>query len=122
MNITIYSFGFKHGHVKADLVYDVRFLPNPYWVEELKSFTGKEARIAEYVLGNETGQKFLDLLEPLLEFLFSEHQKKGREEVHIAIGCTGGKHRSVAVVEHLRKALGEEFANLEVYHRDIGKE
>lgn len=122
MKITVYSFGFKHGHVKADLVYDVRFLPNPYWVAELKPFTGREARIADYVLKNESGLKFLELLEPLLVFLLTEHEKKGREEVHVAIGCTGGKHRSVAVVEHLRSTLSGEFSRLEVYHRDIDKE
>lgn len=122
MEITVYSFGFKHGHANADLVYDVRFLPNPYWVEELKPYTGQETRIADYVLNNESGQKFLGLLEPLLVFLLAEHEKKGREEVHLAIGCTGGKHRSVAVVEHLRSALGEAFTNLVVYHRDIEKD
>ena len=122
MKIRIYSFGFKHGPAEADLVYDVRFLPNPYWVEELKPFTGKEARIADYVLNNETGAEFISLLKPLLVFLLREHAKKGREEVRVAIGCTGGRHRSVAVVEYLQSVLGREFTDLEVDHRDIARE
>lgn len=122
MKVTVYSFGFKHGHAEADLVYDVRFLPNPHWVEELNPFTGQDVRVADYVLNNESGLDFLRLLEPFLGFLLAEHAKKGREEVQVAIGCTGGRHRSVAVVEHLRTALWEAYPNLDVFHRDIDKD
>lgn len=122
MNITLYSFGFKHGHPQADLVWDVRFLPNPFWVPALKPHTGKEAHVAHYVLGNESGSRFLSLLEPLLVFLFNEYAAGGRETVTLAVGCTGGKHRSVAVVEHLYALFVEKGLNPEIYHRDIDKE
>ena len=122
MLITLYSFGYKHGYPQADLVWDVRFLPNPYWVAELKPFTGKEPQVARYVLENETGTRFLALLEPLLGFLLDEYAGRGREAVTLAVGCTGGKHRSVALVEHLRFFLEGKGLRPQVYHRDIDKE
>ena len=122
MNITLSSFGFKHGHPQADLVWDVRFLPNPFWVPDLKPHTGKEAGVASYVLDNESGNRFLALLEPLLIFLLDEYAARGRESVTLAVGCTGGKHRSVAVVEHLRFFLEEQGLQPAVSHRDIDKE
>jgi RNase adaptor protein for sRNA GlmZ degradation len=122
VNITLYSFGFKHGHPQADLVWDVRFLPNPFWVAELKPYTGKVAEVARYVLENESGTRFLALLEPLLAFLVDEYGARGRESVTVAVGCTGGKHRSVAVVEHLRLYLATKGLKPLVFHRDIDKE
>ncbi len=122
VNITLYSFGFKHGHPQADLVWDVRFLPNPYWVPALKPHTGQEAEVARYVLENESGTRFLGLLEPLLVFLLDEYAARGRESVTLAVGCTGGKHRSVAVVEHLRSFLEKKGLQPAVSHRDIDKE
>ncbi len=122
MNITLFSFGFKHGYAQADLVWDVRFLPNPHWVPELQVHTGKDAQVARYVLENEAGTRFLTLLEPLLAFLFDEYTAHGREDITLAVGCTGGKHRSVAVVEHLVALLQDRGFMPQVYHRDIGKE
>jgi UPF0042 nucleotide-binding protein len=122
LNITLYSFGFKHGYPQADLVWDVRFLPNPHWVPELKSHTGQEPQVANYVLKNETGVQFLALLEPLLGFLFDEYAARDRETVTLAVGCTGGRHRSVALVEHLRVLLEGKGLAPQVYHRDIDKE
>lgn len=122
MNITLYSFGYKHGRPEADLVWDVRFLPNPFWVPELKPQTGREEVIARYVLENETGSRFLALLEPLLAFLLDEFAARSRETVTLAVGCTGGKHRSVAVVEHLRGFLENKGLQPQVYHRDVDKE
>lgn len=122
MNIILYSFGFKHGDPRADLVWDVRFLPNPFWVPELKSYTGKEEAVARYVLDNETAARFLVLLEPLLSFLVDEYAARERESVTLAVGCTGGKHRSVAVVEHLRAFLAQRGLETQVSHRDIDKE
>jgi RNase adaptor protein for sRNA GlmZ degradation len=122
VNITLYSFGFKHGHPQADLVWDVRFLPNPFWVPALKPHTGKEAEVARYVLENESGSRFLALLEPLLLFLLDEYAAGGRESVTLAVGCTGGKHRSVAVVEHLRFFFAKKGLQPAVSHRDIDKE
>lgn len=122
MKISLYSFGFKHGHAQADLVWDVRFLPNPFWVPELKPFTGKESQVASYVLNNQSASRFLALLEPLLTFLLDEYDARGRESVTLAVGCTGGKHRSVAVVEWLRAWLGQQGRPAETYHRDIDKD
>ena len=122
VNVTLFSFGFKHGYPQADLVWDVRFLPNPHWVPELKAHTGREPQVARYVLENETGIRFLALLEPLLIFLCDEYTAQGREAVTLAVGCTGGKHRSVALIEHLRAFLHNRNVTLQVYHRDIEKE
>ena len=122
VNVTLFSFGFKHGYPQADLVWDVRFLPNPHWVLELKAHTGREPEVARYVLENESATRFLALLKPLLIFLFDEYTAQGREAVTLAVGCTGGKHRSVALIEHLRAFLQNKNVTLQVYHRDIEKE
>ncbi len=122
MNVTLFSFGFKHGYPQADLVWDVRFLPNPHWVPELKAHTGRDAQVARYVLENDAGTRFLALLEPLLIFLFEEYTAQGREAVTLAVGCTGGRHRSVSLVEHLQIFLQNRDITVQVYHRDIEKE
>ncbi len=122
MNIILYSFGFKHGNPQADLAWDVRFLPNPYWVDTLKPHTGKEQVVSSYVLDNDTAARFLSMLEPLLLFLLEQYSATGREEVTLAVGCTGGRHRSVAVVEHLRAVLEDNGLRPRVYHRDIEKD
>ena len=122
MNIILFSFGFKHGHPQADLVWDVRFLPNPYWVPELRAHSGLEEPVARYALANDSGERFFALLSPLLSFLLDEYGARGRESLVLAVGCTGGKHRSVAVVERLRQFLAEKGFRPEVCHRDIDKE
>jgi len=122
MKIVLFSFGFKHGYPEADLVWDVRFLPNPYWEPELRPRTGLEAEVAAYVLANGTGERFLALLEPMLLFTLDQHAGRGRESLTLALGCTGGRHRSVAVVEHLRTMLTTKGYCPEVDHRDIDKE
>lgn len=122
MKITLASFGFKHGYLAADLVWDVRFLPNPYWVPELKLLTGQEKAVARYALDNDSGQRFLALVEPLLLFLIEEYADRERDSLVVAVGCTGGKHRSVAVVERLRTILEAHGQDLVVEHRDIDKE
>lgn len=122
MDITLLSFGFKHGQPQADLLWDVRFLPNPYWVPELRPYPGTEAKVAHYVLAHAAGERFLALLEPLLAFLLEEYAAKGRETLIVAVGCTGGRHRSVAVVERLRAVLEARRMRPRVAHRDIGKE
>lgn len=121
MNLTLFSFGHKHGPpIDADLVLDARLLPNPYWVAELKEFPGTEPRIAAYVLDNDTGREFLSLLLPFLRFCLATAQKNGKESLTIAIGCTGGRHRSVAVVEELARQLAAE-ADLTISHRDLAR-
>ena len=124
MKITLFSFGFKHGYPEANIVWDVRFLPNPYWEEHLREHTGLEERISAYALDNATGQEFIEHLASLLSFTVSKHKAGGREELRCAIGCTGGRHRSVAVTEYLRNVLAECLDSedeLIVYHRDIKK-
>jgi UPF0042 nucleotide-binding protein len=124
VKITLFSFGFKHGYPEADMVLDVRFLPNPYWDLQLRNHTGREKTVAAYVLNNEIGQQFLAHLEPLVAFTVSSHKQAGRKELCYAVGCTGGRHRSVAVTEHLRAFLSayiDSEDDLAVYHRDIDK-
>jgi UPF0042 nucleotide-binding protein len=121
MKISLFSFGFKHGRPDADTVLDVRFLPNPYWVPELKEHTGLEQPVAVYVLGSAAGRAFIKQLEPFLVFLVQSHRQAGRKDFACAIGCTGGRHRSVAVTEYLRQMLAEEGDELAVFHRDIDR-
>ncbi len=120
--VSLFSFGYKHGSPEADLVWDVRFLPNPYWVTGLKDRSGLEDDVAAYALDNETGREFFVLLEPLLLFLVRRHAGGKRPQLRIGIGCTGGRHRSVAVVEYLKKFLDGSGCNLNVFHRDIEKQ
>ena len=122
MRITLVSFGFKHGPEPAEFVWDVRFLPNPHWVADLRPHTGREERVADYVLKSDSGVRFLELFEPLLDFLLGSLAAAGREAVTVAIGCTGGQHRSVALVEHLGAVLHAQGYTPEVHHRDIDKE
>ena len=122
MKVILHSFGFKHGYPEAEVVWDVRFLPNPYWVEELRSSSGLEQPVADYVLNNPTGRDFLEHLTPLLSFLLESHRAAGRREITLAVGCTGGRHRSVAVTDYLQKILARSEFELNVYHRDITRE
>lgn len=122
--ITILSFGFKYGIPSdADLVFDVRFLPNPYYEEELRMKTGEDKAVRDYVMQNSTGTIFLNKLYDMLDFLIPGYVLEGKNQLVIAIGCTGGKHRSVtiakAVYERLKKH--EEFG-LKIEHRDIDKD
>jgi len=120
--VNLISFGFKHGPpAETDTIWDVRFLANPYFVPELKPFTGLDERVAQYVLENETSRRFFALLEPMLEFLIPQYRKEGKAQLTIGIGCTGGKHRSVAVVEMLKQFLSRQNVKLFVDHRDIDK-
>ncbi|XOF34432.1 MAG: hypothetical protein ACL93V_03810 [Candidatus Electrothrix sp. YB6] len=124
MKLTLFSFGFKHGCPQANMIWDVRFLPNPYWDAQLREHSGLEEPVAAYVLSNEIGWQFLQHFEPLVAFTVHRHQQAGREELRFAVGCTGGRHRSVAVIEHLRHFLSEYLDSGDesaVYHRDIDK-
>ena len=124
MKLTLFSFGFKHGYPEANIVWDVRFLPNPYWEEHLRDHTGLEPQVADYVLNNPTGREFSEHLARLLSLTVRRHKAGGREELRCAIGCTGGRHRSVAVTEYLCNILSQCLENedeLTVYHRDIEK-
>lgn len=122
MQITIFSFGFKHGLPEADTAWDMRFLPNPYYIPELKEYSGLDSRVSDYVLENTVARDFLKLFEPLLFSYIDNHSTAGRDTISLAVGCTGGKHRSVAVSEYLRRMLNNRQLELHVYHRDIDKE
>jgi RNase adaptor protein for sRNA GlmZ degradation len=123
LHITLFSFGFKYGMPQnVNLLWDVRFLPNPYWVEALRPWTGVDPAVADYVLKNPVGRQFLLLLEPLLLFLVEKNSAADRQNLDIAVGCTGGRHRSVAVVEALREILQKQSLVLTVFHRDREKD
>jgi UPF0042 nucleotide-binding protein len=120
--LTLMSFGFKHGlPPELDLCFDVRFLPNPYFIEDLRPQTGKDAPVRDYVLGQEDAQQFLDKAQDMAEFLLPRYAQEGKSYVTLAIGCTGGKHRSVALTEALAKRLEGEERPVRVVHRDVGK-
>ncbi len=121
--VTLTSFGFKHGvPPDVDLVWDVRFLPNPYFEQDLRNRTGKDPEVAAFALSGKTGEEFFNHLQPLLNFLIPQYQQGGKVSLTIGIGCTGGKHRSVAVTERLGQIIGDFKVDLHVSHRDIGKE
>lgn len=121
--VHLISFGFKHGlpgHV--NFLFDVRFLPNPYYVDGLRDQTGLDRDAASYALANHKGQEFIALLKQILNFLIPQYQQDGKEALTIAIGCTGGKHRSVAVVEEIKRSLNMQGKTMQVTHRDMGRE
>ena len=109
MSVTVTSFGFKYGlPLEADLVFDVRFLPNPFYVEELRPQTGLDKGVADYVFANPTAQELMEHLRRLMDFLLPHFVEEGKSALVIAVGCTGGRHRSVAVTH----ALGEYIQGL----------
>ncbi len=120
--VTVLSFGFKYGlPLHADLVFDVRFLPNPYFVTELRKKTGENQEVADYVLSSELALKFVDLVTELLKFSLPQYRREGKAYLTVAIGCTGGRHRSVALAIELEKRLNgfEESYPVLLRHRDI---
>lgn len=122
MNINIVSFGFKHGIPNdADFVLDVRCLPNPYWVESLREKTGLDQEVYDYVFSFDDAQKLLNKTISLLDFLNPLYIKEGKSQIVIAIGCTGGNHRSVAIAEALKKHFVKHWDNVSVNHRDINR-
>ncbi len=122
MAINVVSFGFKHGIPgDVDLVFDLRFLPNPHWVETLRPFTGRDEPVRDYVLSNPDAQEFLAKLEDMLLFLIPRYVTEGKSYLSIAIGCTGGQHRSVALSEELTTFLLGHDYSVNVRHRDIEK-
>lgn len=117
--ISVVSFGFKHGILlDADLVFDVRFLPNPYYIEELKKSSGLNTDIKDYVFGFDEANEFLDKLVDMVEFLIPKYSKEGKTNLVIGIGCTGGKHRSVAIAQALTTRLEGNGEKVYVSHRD----
>jgi RNase adapter protein RapZ len=122
MNVFLTSFGYKYGIPHdTDMILDVRFLPNPYFVSELRAHDGLETEVEEYVLKNEETRTFLDRLYSLLEFALPLYEREGKSSLTLALGCTGGRHRSVVLVEELHKRLGRGKFRIHVKHRDLDK-
>jgi len=122
MSVRIVSFGFKYGPpVDADVVLDVRFLDNPHFVPALRPLPGTDARVMTYVLGNEETQSFLDHATKLLAFSIPKYEREGKSYLTIAIGCTGGRHRSVVIAHELGRVLQEQNRNVTVYDRDLSR-
>ena len=121
--ITIQSFGFKYGiPTDSDLVFDVRFLPNPFYIQELKELTGNDEPVSSYVMQFEESQTFLQKLVDMVEFLIPLYIKEGKNNLVISIGCTGGKHRSVTLANALYAALGQDKHTMLLQHHDIEKD
>ena len=122
--ITVMSFGFKYGIPQdADLAFDVRFLPNPYYIEGLREKTGNDPEVQDYVMDNDKGRIFLEKLKDMVGFLIPNYILEGKNQLVIAIGCTGGKHRSVTLANALYQILEkEESYGVRIEHRDIGKD
>ncbi len=120
MQIAVTSFGYKHGlPLDVDLVMDVRFLPNPHWIDELRPLTGLDAAVRDFVLGQELTRQFLDRFEHLLDLLLPSYMAEGKSYLSLAIGCTGGRHRSVALAEELATWLRSHGHRPRVTHRDL---
>ncbi len=122
LNVNVQSFGFKHGiPLEADLVFDVRFMPNPYYVEELKHKTGLDRAVQDFVFSFQQTNDFLKQLEAMLSFLLPLYAEEGKSVLVVAIGCTGGHHRSVAIAHEIANAIAKEGYQVTENHRDISR-
>lgn len=120
--VSLESFGYRYGlPLAADLVFDVRFLPNPHYIDDLRPLTGLDSKVREYVLTQPMCRDFRRYLNPLLEFLIPHYRKEGKSYLTVAIGCTGGRHRSVSIVEDLYRNFPDSDAVLRINHRDIDR-
>jgi RNase adapter protein RapZ len=123
LKVTVTSFGFKYGiPVDADFVADMRFLPNPFWVAELRPQTGKDPAVAEFVTGRPDAEAFLEQYLPVLETAAAGYLREGKRFMTVAVGCTGGKHRSVAMTEEITRRLRDREYDARAEHRDLGRE
>ena len=123
LRATVVSFGFKYGlPVDADLVVDVRFLPNPYWIPELREQTGMDSEVRDYVLAQQDAERFLDGYAGILDIIGAGYRRESKRYLTLAVGCTGGKHRSVVMSEQLAERLRATGIRATVVHRDLGRE
>ena len=123
LKVSIVSFGYKFGlPVDADMVADCRFLPNPHWISELAPLTGRDRPVVDYVLGQPGAADFLDAFARAVQIALAGYDKSGRHYVLLAVGCTGGKHRSVAMADALAERLSSAWPGIQVTHRDLGRE
>lgn len=123
LRIAVVSFGFKYGvPLDADLMFDMRFLPNPFWIPELRPYSGLDPAVSDYVLGRPGAGDFLERVIDLLEVMVGGYLSEGRRYITVAIGCTGGKHRSVAIATELASRIGTDEVKALTFHRDLGRE
>ncbi|MGL4873945.1 MAG: RNase adapter RapZ [Clostridium sp.] len=123
LSITVLSFGFKYGiPVDSDLVFDVRFIPNPFYIPELKAFSGNDEPVREYVLKQEETIGFIEKLDDMIKYLIPKYTKEGKRQLIISVGCTGGRHRSVAIANKLYEVLESEGYKAGVEHRDVSED
>lgn len=123
LRLAVLSFGFKYGvPLDADFVFDMRFLPNPFWVPELRPYTGRETQVADFVLSQPGAQEFIDGVDTLMDPVIAGYLRENRRYVTLAVGCTGGKHRSVAIAEAVAARLSSDEVTTFVVHRDLGQE
>jgi RNase adapter protein RapZ len=124
--VTVLSFGYKYGlPMDSDLVVDVRFLPNPFWIPELREYTGRDEVVRDYVLSQEGAEEFITRYLELLRIVGAGYRREGKRYLTVSVGCTGGKHRSVVISEELARRLAEadpEHIAVSVAHRDLGRE
>jgi UPF0042 nucleotide-binding protein len=122
LQVNVVSFGYKHGvPIDVDMVFDGRFLPNPHWVDELRPLTGRDEPVRDYVLGQPEARDFLDRLDHLFELLVPAFVREGKSYLRIAVGCTGGRHRSVVIAEELARSLRDHGLDPTVLHRDVDR-
>ena len=122
LQVTVESFGFKHGlPLDADIVMDLRFLPNPHWEDDLRPLTGHDPKVRDYVLETAVGSAFIDRFDDLLASLVPQYQAEGRTYLSVALGCTGGRHRSVAAAEELAARLRQRGVPVRTSHRDVSR-
>ncbi|WP_219416454.1 RNase adapter RapZ [Pseudonocardia nigra] len=122
--VTLLSFGYKYGlPMDSDLVVDVRFLPNPFWIPELRDFTGRDEPVRDYVLSQDGAEEFIGRYLDLLRLVGAGYRREGKRYLTVSVGCTGGKHRSVAISEEIgRRLAGSDGVTVNVMHRDLGRE
>ena len=122
LQVSVVSFGYKHGvPIDVDMVFDGRFLPNPHWVDDLRPLTGRDEPVRDYVLSQPEAREFLDRLEHLFELLVPAFVREGKSYLRIAVGCTGGRHRSVVIAEELARSLRGHDLDPTVLHRDVDR-
>ncbi len=122
MHVILTSFGYKYGvPTDADLVIDVRFLPNPFFINKLRDLSGNDSAVCDYVMNNEAAAKFQDKFFDLIAFLTPLYEQEGKSYLTICVGCTGGRHRSIAVANRLQRFLWEKGYQVQIIHRDLGK-
>jgi RNase adapter protein RapZ len=123
LTVTLVSFGFKHSiPYDADLVFDVRFLPNPHFVDRLRALDGREPAVADYIFAQPETRELMERLRDLIRFLLPLYRREGKSYLTVAVGCTGGRHRSIAIVEALREDLERQGLTPLIRHRDLGRE